>query len=168
MGDLFVISRADIFAIYPQILTSILAAESAKRNFIKDFINLPTDSDYQERVYYRLLAVQKAINDLIDSGALVLQNVCDSHWMRVCVRVMVLQLHCRCFLCGFLFFACTHVRLTVRWTISPKRKRSARFGIRTHNLFWHRYRRRRLHPVFRCAAKSASSMIHWIFSIWAN
>lgn len=71
MGDLFVISRADIFAIYPQILTTILAAENAKRNFIKEFINLPTDSDYQERVYYRLLAVQKAINDLIDSGVFV-------------------------------------------------------------------------------------------------
>lgn len=71
MGDLFVISRADIFAIYPQILATILATENAKRNFIKDFINLPTDSDYQERVYYRLLAVQKAINDLMDAGALV-------------------------------------------------------------------------------------------------
>lgn len=75
MGDLFVISRADIFAIYPQILTTILAAENAKRIFIKDFINLPTDSDYQERVYYRLLAVQKAINDLIDSGAFVVFSI---------------------------------------------------------------------------------------------
>lgn len=75
MADLFVISRADIFAIYPQILSAILAAENAKRNFLRDFINLPTDSDYQERVYYRLLAVQKAINDLIDSGALVCSNL---------------------------------------------------------------------------------------------
>lgn len=75
MGDLFVISRADIFAIYPQILATIVAAENSKRHFIKEFINLPTDSDYQERVYYRLLAVQKAINDLIDSGALVQHSI---------------------------------------------------------------------------------------------
>lgn len=72
MGDLFVISRADIFAIYPKILAGILSAEDAKRaregGLAKDFIHLPTDSDYQERVYYRLLAVQKNINDLLDSG----------------------------------------------------------------------------------------------------
>lgn len=73
MSDLFVISRADIFAIYPKILAELLAAEEQKRaniggNLPKDFIPLPTDSDYQERVYYRLLAVQKGINDLIDSG----------------------------------------------------------------------------------------------------
>lgn len=66
------ISRADIFAIYPKILANILKAEEQKRtrdsSLSRDFIPLPTDGDYQERVYYRLLAVQKGINDLIDSG----------------------------------------------------------------------------------------------------
>lgn len=75
MGDLFVISRANIFAIYPQILENILNAENLKRkqegSLRKDYIHLPTDSDYLERVYYRLLAVQKSINDLIDNGVLV-------------------------------------------------------------------------------------------------
>lgn len=72
MSDLFVISRADIFAVYPKILANILKAEELKRTkdgtLSRDFIPLPTDGDYQERVYYRLLAVQKGINDLIDSG----------------------------------------------------------------------------------------------------
>lgn len=72
MSDLFVISRADIFAIYPKILSNILYDEELKRVkdgvLSRDFIPLPTDSDYQERVYYRLLTVQKGINDLIDSG----------------------------------------------------------------------------------------------------
>lgn len=72
MSDLFVISRADIFAVYPKILANILHGEEQKRTkegfLSRDFIPLPTDSDYQERVYYRLLAVQKGINDLIDSG----------------------------------------------------------------------------------------------------
>ena len=75
MGDLFVISGADIFAIYPKIFSEILKAENSKRTkeglLIKDFIHLPSDGDYQERVYYRLLAVQKDINDLIDSGMFV-------------------------------------------------------------------------------------------------
>lgn len=72
MGDLFVISRADIFAVYPKILGNILQSEESKRAkdgaLARDFIPLPTDGDYQERVYYRLLTVQKGINDLIDSG----------------------------------------------------------------------------------------------------
>lgn len=79
MGDLFVISRADIFAIYPKILTTIINADQLKRAtdgiLLKDFIYLPTDNDYQERVYYRLLAVQKSINDLIDSGVFVFNSI---------------------------------------------------------------------------------------------
>lgn len=75
MGDLFVISRADIFAVYPKILGQILEAEEIKRTkdgtLSFEFIPLPTDNDYQERVYYRLLTVQKGINDLIDSGMYV-------------------------------------------------------------------------------------------------
>lgn len=69
MGDLFVINRADIFSVYPQIFSEILSAESARRAPSKEVASLPSDAEYQERVYYRLLAVQKGINDLIDGGA---------------------------------------------------------------------------------------------------
>lgn len=118
MADLFLMSRCDIFAIYPQILSSILAAENAKRNFVKDFINLPTDSDYQERVYYRLLAVQKAINDLIDSGVLVQIVSNDSNHSA-----------------NGISFVCVLFSYAVRWTKSPKRKKSKAFGIQIVILF---------------------------------
>ncbi len=70
--DLFLVSRADIFAIYPKILNELLEADNNKRSkdghFIKDIIYLPSDAEFQERVYYRLLDVQKGINELIESG----------------------------------------------------------------------------------------------------
>lgn len=54
MSDLFVISRADIFAVYPRILENILQAEEFKRTkdctLSTDFIALPTDIDYQGKV----------------------------------------------------------------------------------------------------------------------
>lgn len=73
--DLFLISRAEIFAIYPKILKEILQTEEKTRT--KDgfrpneLIRLPSDSDFQDKVYYRLLAVQKHINDLVESGMYV-------------------------------------------------------------------------------------------------
>ena len=71
--DFFLVSRADIFAIYPKILKEILQAEDVKRSLeggalSKDFIYLPSDAEFQERVYYRLLEVQRALNAMIDSG----------------------------------------------------------------------------------------------------
>lgn len=73
--DLFLISRAEIFAIYPKILREILQAEEKART--KDgfrpneMIRLPSDSDFQDKVYYRLLAVQKHINGLVESGVYI-------------------------------------------------------------------------------------------------
>lgn len=70
--DLFLVSRADIFAIYPKILNELLEADNNKRtkdgHLIKDIIYLPSDAEFQEKVYYRLLDVQKGINEQIDSG----------------------------------------------------------------------------------------------------
>lgn len=68
MGDLFVINRADIFSVYPQLFLEILNADKQTKISAKECINLPSDGDYQERVYYRLLAIQKEINDMLDSG----------------------------------------------------------------------------------------------------
>lgn len=73
--DLFLISRADIFAIYPKILREILQSEEKSRT--KDgfrpneLIRLPSDAEFQDKVYYRLLAVQKHINELVESGMCV-------------------------------------------------------------------------------------------------
>lgn len=70
--DLFLVSRADIFAIYPKILREILEKDEQKRAKVgylpKDHVQLPSDMDFQDRVYYRLLAVQRAINEQVDSG----------------------------------------------------------------------------------------------------
>lgn len=77
MGDLFLVGRADIFAIYPNIFRDLLQVEeNARLNtkdgvLPKDFLYLPSDLEFQERVYYRLLEVQKEINQLIDSGMFV-------------------------------------------------------------------------------------------------
>lgn len=70
--DLFVVSRADIFGIYPQIFKELIQKAESKRTqdgfFFTDFIYLPSDPDFQENVYYRLLKVQKSINAMIDNG----------------------------------------------------------------------------------------------------
>lgn len=68
------VGHADIFSIYPKIFRDILSVEEVllrtthPSHSARDFIYLPSDAEFQEKVYYRLLAVQKAINDLIDSG----------------------------------------------------------------------------------------------------
>lgn len=73
MGDLFVINRADIFAVYPRIFETILDAEDTFHvkdgsSSASDIIILPTNSDYQDRIYSHLLAIQKAVNDSINIG----------------------------------------------------------------------------------------------------
>lgn len=76
--DLFIVSRADIFAIYPKILKELLQAEetdnaSENGECVKNFIFLPSDIEIQERIYYRLLKLQKEINRLVETGMLVAQ-----------------------------------------------------------------------------------------------
>lgn len=72
MGDLFVLNRADIFAVYPRILKTLLAAEEKTHtrdgSASRDTLLLPTNSDYQDRIYNRLLTIQKAVNDAINNG----------------------------------------------------------------------------------------------------
>lgn len=71
MSDLLVISRANIFAIYPEIFKKLLAKEEQTREkqglTSWDFISLPTDNDYQDRIYFRLLTIQKNINNMMSS-----------------------------------------------------------------------------------------------------
>lgn len=71
MSDLLVISRANIFAIYPEIFEKLLAKEEQTRPKQGltpwDFISLPTDSDYQNRIYFRLLTKQKNLNSMMSS-----------------------------------------------------------------------------------------------------
>lgn len=58
-------------SIYSQIFKRISIEDKNDSAFGKSPFILPSDADYQERVYYRLLSAQKEINDLIDSGELV-------------------------------------------------------------------------------------------------
>lgn len=67
------LNRADIFAVYPRILKTILVAADEKTHtkdgsVTREIILLPTNSDYQDRVYNRLLTIQKAVNDAINNG----------------------------------------------------------------------------------------------------
>lgn len=74
--DLFIVSRADIFSIYPKILKELLQAEETEFTNVdgvlsRNLIYLPSDIEVQERIYYRLLKLQKEINRLLESGMLV-------------------------------------------------------------------------------------------------
>jgi hypothetical protein len=67
MGDnLFYVSRANIFSIYPNILRKIVAADDATYcpTSDKSFITLPSDFEWQLKCYFRLLEQQKKINSL--------------------------------------------------------------------------------------------------------
>lgn len=77
MSDLFVINRADIFAVYPRIFKAILITDekACTRDGSRDTILLPTNSDYQDRVYNRLLTIQKAVNECINSGVYAILNL---------------------------------------------------------------------------------------------
>lgn len=63
---------SDIFAIYPRTLRELLQAEDLAREregFLqKDVINLPSDFEWKQKVYFRLLEQQKRINAALDRG----------------------------------------------------------------------------------------------------
>lgn len=63
---------SDIFAIYPRTLRELLQAEDLAREregFLqKDVINLPSDFEWKQKVYFRLLEQQKKINAALDRG----------------------------------------------------------------------------------------------------
>nr|XP_036216388.1 uncharacterized protein LOC106617935 [Bactrocera oleae] len=62
-NHLFFLSLADIFSVYPTIFKEIIATRENQT-----LIYLPSDVDWQERMYYRLLEVQKRVNETVDSG----------------------------------------------------------------------------------------------------
>ncbi|XP_055923266.1 uncharacterized protein LOC129953813 isoform X2 [Eupeodes corollae] len=71
-NQLFFLSLADIFSVYPKIFRELIATEDVKRKtegkLAKDIIYLPSDEEWLERVYHRLLEVQKKVNEALESG----------------------------------------------------------------------------------------------------
>lgn len=73
-GSLFLISRADIFSIYPKIFKELLAADDADRQVApngrlpKDLFNVPSDYEWKLKVYFRLLEVQRKLNEAEERG----------------------------------------------------------------------------------------------------
>lgn len=64
--NLFYVSRANIFDIYPKILKKMIvlddmAYSSPDKNLV---ISLPSDFEWQLKCYFRLLEQQKKINSL--------------------------------------------------------------------------------------------------------
>ncbi|GAB0093934.1 Ubiquitin-protein ligase E3A, N-terminal zinc-binding domain [Sergentomyia squamirostris] len=73
MGDnLFLISRADIFSIYPKIFNELIAQDEAERQKsggrVTKEINLPSDYDFKLKVYFRLLDQQRRLNEAEERG----------------------------------------------------------------------------------------------------
>lgn len=73
-GSLFLISRADIFSIYPKIFNELLATDDADRQVApggrlpKDFFNVPSDYEWKLKVYFRLLEMQRKLNEAEERG----------------------------------------------------------------------------------------------------
>lgn len=68
-NNLFFLSLADIFSVYPQIFNEIVSNKE-----IVTRIYLPSDAEWQDKMYYMLLEVQKTVNEAIESG----KWVCES------------------------------------------------------------------------------------------
>lgn len=72
-GSLFLISRADIFSIYPKIFKELLVADDVERQkaagrLPKDVFNVPSDYEWKLKVYFRLLEVQRKLNEKEEQG----------------------------------------------------------------------------------------------------
>lgn len=73
-GSLFLISRADIFSIYPKIFKELLANDDADRQVTpsgrlpKDIFNVPSDYEWKLKVYFRLLEMQRKLNEAEERG----------------------------------------------------------------------------------------------------
>lgn len=60
MCDLFVVSGANIFEEYPKVLEEIFSAD---KNVPKSkHLSLPSDMDYLDCVYYKMLSIQRSLN----------------------------------------------------------------------------------------------------------
>lgn len=62
--NLFYVSRAGIFSIYPKILKKMVIVDDMAYNPEKVSVALPSDFEFQLKGYYRLLEQQKKINSL--------------------------------------------------------------------------------------------------------
>ncbi|XP_073836278.1 uncharacterized protein isoform X3 [Musca autumnalis] len=62
-NNLFFLSLADIFSVYPKIFDELVT----KRVKVSK-IYLPSDTDWQDKMYYMLLEVQKTVNEALESG----------------------------------------------------------------------------------------------------
>lgn len=62
-NNLFFFSLADIFSVYPKIFEELV---SNRVNVAK--IYLPSDTEWQDKMYYMLLDVQKAVNEALECG----------------------------------------------------------------------------------------------------
>ena len=64
-GDnLFYVSRANIFSIYPNILKKIVGVDDENYSPEKSIATLPSDFEWQLKCYFRLLEQQKKLNTL--------------------------------------------------------------------------------------------------------
>lgn len=66
--NLFYVSRANIFDVYPTILKKMIILDDMAYNPEKSSIALPSDFDWQLRCYFRLLEQQKKLNALDDKS----------------------------------------------------------------------------------------------------
>lgn len=62
--NLFYVSRAGIFSIYPSILQKMVVADDSAYSPDKNYIALPSDFEWQLKCYFRLLEQQKKLNSL--------------------------------------------------------------------------------------------------------
>lgn len=71
-NGLFFVSLANIYSLYSKIFQEIVDEEDCRRRKLgtlpKDLIFLPSDDEWRESVYYRLLDVQKQVNKALDRG----------------------------------------------------------------------------------------------------
>ncbi|CAG9806104.1 unnamed protein product [Chironomus riparius] len=75
-GDnLFYVSRANIFSIYPNILKKIVGVDDENYSPEKSIAILPSDFEWQLKCYFRLLEQQKKLNTLDKKSVLELSQI---------------------------------------------------------------------------------------------
>lgn len=62
-SNLLFLSLADIFSVYPKIFEELVTNQEYFSQ-----IYLPSDPDWQDKMYYMLLEVQKNVNEALESG----------------------------------------------------------------------------------------------------
>lgn len=88
MSDLFVVSGANIFEEYPKVLDELFNNKNASR---EKPLALPSDVDYLDCVYYKMLSLQRSLNDsecIQSSVLLYLPYYYIFNFCIICVFVM--------------------------------------------------------------------------------